>query len=77
MRYNRERHRQALYEKDMIRWRQGRGPYPEYQDYFPPQPTEGCFVTAIKIGLIGVFGVLGITLAGLFAVYFVIRMITA
>ena len=71
-----DHHLRKMYDRDMVRWRQGRGPMPILSDYVGKRRPEGCLLSIAKLtGLVMLYAV-GCTLLALFALYFLMRMIT-
>lgn len=71
-----DRHLRKMYDRDVVRWRQGRGPMPILSDYVGKPKSEGCLVAMAKLIGVAILGTIGCVLLWFFAGYFLLRMIT-
>lgn len=73
-----QRHLDRMYERDMVRWRQGRGPMPSYADYIPDRRKEGCFGTVLRMlgyAIVGIGAPVLVVLVAIFLMKFVFGMV--
>lgn len=69
-----DRHLRKMYDRDLVRWKQGRAPMPILSDYVGKPRSESCLLLIAKfVGLV-MLAAIGSALVGFFAFYVLMRM---